>query len=294
MLTKLYIKNFRKNKRLSVLLDKVTIFRGPSGSGKSSLIGALKWLALNQPAGQGFVHWGSSFSKVKVWIDKQTVTRKRSRTKNIYLLNNSPFVAFGQGVPDPVRKCLNMTGLNFQRQHDGPFWFQNTAGEVSRRLNAIINLEMIDTTLSNLDKMYRETKIRRNDTKERLEQARAIQTRLRYVRALCGRLEALETKANAYQKEQLQAKRLQNLLMDLEKHKRAAARRIPSIDTLIKEYECWKHQASHNDKLRKWICLAEDYERQYVKKGEELQKYEQQLRRALGKTCPLCGSSIGK
>ena len=84
MFNKLQIRRFRKNERLDVVLEPITVFRGPSGSGKSSLVGALKWLTFNSPSGTDFIHWDHSSAMVRLIEGENGVARKRSKTENYY------------------------------------------------------------------------------------------------------------------------------------------------------------------------------------------------------------------
>ena len=122
MLNKLQIRNFRKNEKLDVDLEPITVFRGPSGTGKSSVVGALKWLVFNTPAGKDFIHWDHNFSVVRLTEGENQITRKRSSKENYYRINKQKKLkAFGAGVPDSVSNLLNISPLNFHRQQAGPF-----------------------------------------------------------------------------------------------------------------------------------------------------------------------------
>ena len=47
-----------------------------------------------------------------------------------------------------------MPDICWQGQHDSSFWFAASAGEVSRQLNAIVDLAIIDTTLTNANRNF--------------------------------------------------------------------------------------------------------------------------------------------
>jgi len=76
--------------------------------------------------------------------------------------------AFGNEVPEDVARALNVSDLNFQGQHDSPLWFTETAGEISRRLNDIVDLSQIDSTLSAIDSIVREERwrVQESETKK--------------------------------------------------------------------------------------------------------------------------------
>lgn len=158
----------------------ITSLKGASDVGKSSILRALRWVALNDLGGDEFIREGAKKTKVVLTVDigenkKGLITSVITRIKgtaNTYLLNDSEYKAFGQGVPSDIVKLLNVNEINFQGQHDSPFWFNETAGEVSRRLNAVVDLSVIDTTLSNVASAVRQAQERKNVCEERLEQVK--------------------------------------------------------------------------------------------------------------------------
>jgi hypothetical protein len=60
------------------------------------------------------------------------------------------------GVPDNIATALNVNSLNFQSQHDAPFWFSLSSGELSRELNELVNLQAMDAALEYLNKKLRD------------------------------------------------------------------------------------------------------------------------------------------
>jgi hypothetical protein len=156
VIEELYLKDFQRHAKLSIRLDPgVTTFVGPSHRGKSSVLRALRWLCLNRPGGEAFVRNGAEGAKVRLGVDDRTVTRSRSGTRNAYTLDGTPLIAFGSDVPSDVAAFLNVSEINFQDQHDPPFWFGKTGGEVSRELNRIVDLQSIDSTLAHLNRKLR-------------------------------------------------------------------------------------------------------------------------------------------
>lgn len=157
----LTIKNFQTHRKLEIEIDQhVTTIIGPSDVGKSSIIRALKWLATNRPTGNSFIRNGFDEVLVSLEVDGKTITRRRGKGVNEYRADEMVFKAFGNDVPSEISEWLNVDAITFQNQHDAPFWFSETSGEVSRQLNQIVNLGIIDSTLANLDSKQRETRAR--------------------------------------------------------------------------------------------------------------------------------------
>jgi DNA repair exonuclease SbcCD ATPase subunit len=222
ILKRIQVRNFRRNTKLDVELEGITVIRGPSGKGKSSFVGALKWSVFNRPTSTRFIRWGAEFAAVRlVFSDGAIATRKRSKTQNYYKLRgpgdtkDTVYKAFGTDVPQDITNLLNMTDINFHSQHSSPFWFSETAGEVSRQLNAIVNLEVIDRTASNLARMMREETAEVKGISERLEEASERAGELKFILRADRVLQAIE-------KEQAEAAKTQQEALSLRNACRAA------------------------------------------------------------------------
>lgn len=171
-ITKIGIRNFQLHKSLTIDLDEhVTVIVGPSDSGKSAIIRAIRWLCLNQPSGDSFIRDGTDSVTARMKVDGRTVTRHRDKSNNIYKLGKDEFKSFGSNVPVPIERLLNVGAVTFQQQHDPPYWLSDSAGQVSRELNAIVNLEVIDSVLSAVAKQITKSRNEVGFTEERLSKA---------------------------------------------------------------------------------------------------------------------------
>jgi len=165
MIEKLTIENFQSHADSSFEFDAgVNVIIGQSDSGKSAVIRALNWVCNNKPSGDDFrSDWGGDTS-VSIECDGRRIVReKKGKTGNSYYqqwltgaCEIEEFKAFGNSVPDELRDHINMTDINWQRQLDSPFLLSNTAGEVAQKLNEIVNLSVIDTSLSNIQARKRD------------------------------------------------------------------------------------------------------------------------------------------
>lgn len=133
---------------------------GLSDSGKTAVLRALRWLCFNQPDGDEFIsHWADSV-EVEGTLDNGTIiTRGRGKTGNWYRMQipgqkPQEFKAFGRGqVPQEIQDVLNLNPeINLSRQMDGPFLLSMSPGEVAQTLNRVVNLDIIDTAISNVRK----------------------------------------------------------------------------------------------------------------------------------------------
>jgi hypothetical protein len=163
--------------RLIEFSPTITTIRGRTDAGKSAILRALRWVCQNNMAGDDFVREGTKRATVSLRVahDKKVSEIVRSKNlggaSNTYSLDGEDYKAFGQGIPSDIAALLSLNDINFQSQHDSPFWFAETAGEVSRRLNAVIDLSVIDTTLFNVAAEVRLCQDRKALCEERLTEA---------------------------------------------------------------------------------------------------------------------------
>lgn len=179
MLTRLTIENFQAHRELTVELDpKLTVLTGPSDVGKSAIIRALTWVVLGEPDGDSFIRHGAKQARVRLTVGKRVILRERGKGANRYELDRDEFKAFGKDVPPEVRELLQMTELNFQLQHDSPFWFSESSGEVSRQINAIVNLGAIDAVQAEVSRRVRESRNNVEVATQKLRDSKAELERL--------------------------------------------------------------------------------------------------------------------
>lgn len=175
MIERLQIKNFQTHTRMDVVFDKgVNSIVGPSDSGKSAILRALLWVLFNTPSGDTFRTHDTKKTAVQVTIDGKTIKRVRSNTLNTYKFNKKVLKAMRTAVPEEIERLLNLGIVNYQAQHDAAFWFCETAGEVSRQLNQIVNLDIIDKHITYLHSNQRDAnaclRIFQNTKKELVEE----------------------------------------------------------------------------------------------------------------------------
>lgn len=262
MLEQLTIEDFQAHRKLSIKLDPaITTIVGPSDSGKSAVIRALIWLATNRPSGDSFIREGTKQTRVHLDVDGHVVTRCRGGSENTYTLDDEELKAFGNDVPTEVARLLNISGINIQRQHDSPYWFSETAGEVSRQLNQIVDLTIIDRTLANLDKASRATAAEIRTLEQQEEQAKAQRSVLAWARKAQEHLGEVETLQEQWQAaaethrdaaEMVQAVRLHQETAEAAGKQQEAAERAAQIGTQ------WEKVRGQTVLLRKLIQEVRD------------------------------------
>jgi exonuclease SbcC len=193
MITSLDITDFQAHRKLTVDLDQpITSIIGPSDHGKSAILRAIRWLFLNESPEGDFINWAGSKAIVRATVDGHVIEREANKSGNVYRLDGQEYKAFGRKVPEDIANFLNVSSLNFQEQDEPNFWFWLSPAEVSRQLNQIVNLELIDQTNTRLDSKLRQTRTILADRKEQYEAAREERKRLRFVPEIAAALEEVK------------------------------------------------------------------------------------------------------
>lgn len=206
-LSSLMLRNFQVHRAKEIQFSPaITTIRGATDAGKSSILRALRWVCLNDLAGEAFITEGEKETGITLTVVpdyKGSANIIRTKGKdNAYFLGKNEFKSFGQGIPAVIGKILSMQEINFQAQYDSPFWFSETAGEVSRQLNTVIDLSVIDTALSNVGSKLRTANERKELCAERLQKAKESLAQINHERIddfellakRQGKLEAVETR----------------------------------------------------------------------------------------------------
>lgn len=149
------LQDYARHESLTVdFHPRLTTIVGLTDAGKSALLSCLRWICLNIPAGVSMIRRGSKGADCRAVIDGHTIRRRRMTDgSNEYLVDDgAALVAFGTGVPDQVEKLTHVDLINFVGQKEPDFWFSLPPAEVSRQLNAVVDLGVIDSANEKISK----------------------------------------------------------------------------------------------------------------------------------------------
>lgn len=186
--------NFQRHKKLTIQLSpNVTTIVGGNNKGKSSIRRAFYWLCMSRPLGVRFIHHDADSCIVEIGVDGRKLAKRRGRqTPAKYRLDGKVFKAAGTTVPEEITNLLQLYDINFQDQIDPPFWMIESPAQVSKNLNAIVNLEDIDKSLSAIAGQVRTAKTTVQVCETRLESLQAEVRTLNWVEPLNAELLGLE------------------------------------------------------------------------------------------------------
>lgn len=296
MLEKIQLKNFQSHESLSIEFSHVTTIQGPSDRGKSAIVRALKWVVFNRPAGDAYKTRGADSMSVTVQIDGQTIRRRKGKSINEYRAGAQRFAAMGATVPPEIAAALNLAPANFQSQFDAPYWLSDSAGEVSKRLNAIIDLGVIDDTLTAVAGAARRAGAELDVTRGRRDKARAERDRLAWVPGCLDKLGKLETMESKIARNRQDCARIDALIAGVETAEQAArnAGNAKSVGrAAVTAGAAWADSAGRRESLVRLLDQIETARDDQTQWRDELRQAEREFRtKTKGQKCPVCQNQI--
>jgi len=299
MLKSLTIRNFRLHKKLKIVFSpNITTLVGKSYAGKSTAVRALKWVFLNKPTGTSVIRWGASEAKVSAKIDLHEITRIRSKSKNLYLLQEKTkdtitghkFEAFGNNVPERIAKIVNTTENSFQGQHSLPFWFGETSGEVARKLNSIVNLSLIDTSLSYLSSTLTKARHTVDICKDRVGEIRKRKKELAFVVKMEKEWDSVKKASKQYVSLDAKTVELETILESCEDYaKTVKSIKPPSLSLLTNAYETLSEMEVKYTKIELTMDKITRMDGELCQLQKRKLSLKKDLEIILKKRCPLCG-----
>lgn len=294
MLESLTIWNFQRHQYKHIdFAEHTTTLTGPTDAGKSTIIRALKWLFFNQPQGIRFVRWDAEFVKVKAVIDGHKIIRKRGKKGNLYLLDGKRYVSFNNTVPDDIRKVLQVSAENLQRQLDYPFWFSLSPSQVAKELNKIVNLELIDQTQTNLASEQRKAKMTVDIAYERLTEAEQKKKELNWVPKLNEQLKRLEKRFVIITTAKEQMQRLELLLNAVtEQQQRLADIPVMDLSNLEAQADDILILSNRSQVLGRLLEELLDLQTKRDAIDKRRKQTETELHQLTKGRCPICGKEM--
>lgn len=295
---KVELENFQSHKKSIIELHKgLNVITGPSDSGKSAIIRAIRWVLYNEPRGTDFITTNTNQCKVSLYFDNGAIiTRKRAAAKNRYILRvngeEEIFEGFGNTVPSEIvesHKIRNLyldtdhkSTINLATQLEGPFLLSQSGAIRAKAIGRILGIHYLDSasrkassTINELKKDYTQKLEEQKRIKERLkdygiydqhqvklEKAYANYSKLEFCYGRLGNLKKLNNKIKTINEDILDTKDTiakTHGIKDLEK-------KLDNLSSLMAQ----KHKLSHLnlkihqkskeiDLAQKTICTTENH-----------------------------------
>lgn len=310
MLKSISIKNFQSHKNTEILFsDGLNVISGSSDSGKSSIIRAIRWVTENRPSGDSIKNWDAKKEdvlSVSMELAEGGVCKERINGKAKYLLDSRngsyEFEAFKTDVPEEVTDFFNLSEFNLQTQHDPYFLLNDSPGDVAKKLNSLVGLDIIDTIFKNLNS--RILMIKRSITSEE-ELGRSLSEKIEKL----SWIDDAETELSKLEEEENEVVELKSKFSDIKEI-------VSRYDSIAEELEKMKPLKSFEEPVKELIDDLLNLEKEKNKQEgvsslvegiDTLKKYIQEEDNSLEKNrkllknllttkniCPLCCSKITK
>lgn len=154
MINEIEVSNFQSLRKLKVPVGRFTVITGPTGTGKSAFIRAVKALVFNvkgtRDVTRGEKTLSVSMSGEDVGEDGQPqpwqATIHRGGKDDYQLavgINQKTYTKLAGKVPEPVTQVLKLSDVHFAGQWDQPYLLDTTGSEVARVLGKLTGVTLL-------------------------------------------------------------------------------------------------------------------------------------------------------
>lgn len=185
-ITKLILENFQSHKYSELVFNEgMNVIIGPSDSGKSAIIRALKWVLYNEPAGDYFIRENENQCSVTIHTnDGFILKRYRTRSKNGYSLTYPNgeeliFEGIGSSVPDEIIDTIGIrkiqldsdesASINIGEQLEGPFLLSEKTSTRANAIGRLVGVNILDDAIKETVKDIKNINSRKKNLEESLD-----------------------------------------------------------------------------------------------------------------------------
>lgn len=191
MLTRIRAINFQSLRDVNLELGRFTVLVGPSSSGKSAVMRAVKAVVSNGLSSD-YISRGTKAASVSVEVNDTTITIERSSNESSsYKIvessgKESRYTELNRQVPAQVAEALGISSskevapINFAGQFDTPYLLTEGGSSVARVLGELTNVSTIFDAVKEANRRSRNAsallKLRKKDEAQLLEDLKSYAT----------------------------------------------------------------------------------------------------------------------
>lgn len=220
-------KNHQPHRDLFLELDKgVNVIQGLSTTGKTSILREIILISENRPSGAKYYSnfapdegqtiielkpsEGNSIKIVKTIVRK--ADKKKSLKDTTYWVGDIDFPAPDKGVPDQVKKALNLSELNIQKQFDRPFLIMSSSGEFARTINRLTKIDKADDWVAEFKRRAKKVDNETDVLNSQIENDEKELAKYTGFEDLATEIKTLKSVSAALEQDETKLSRLNNLL----------------------------------------------------------------------------------
>jgi exonuclease SbcC len=297
------IQNFQSIGSALLDFEKFTVLVGPSSSGKSAVLRALRALLRNTFVPSN-VRQGKTKASVTVYLNDHQISMERGKSLSTYYLDGEAYPKSGRSVPDPILKVLKLPLIEgvdptFSFQFDRPFLLSEPGSVAANVIGSLTNVSMLHAATREANRRRTEAsgvlRVRQADV-ERLSE------RVETFRHLPARKKALQKAREGLQSVQelaAQADTLRTVLGRLEAAQGflegVELPEVPDIEDQIQAIEDavfdQAKYVSAVERIEAALTLVQSYGKLITEHDEQIQQLREEYDAVLREAgvCPTCG-----
>lgn len=203
------LNNFQSHKHTVLDFNEgLNVVIGPSDTGKSAIIRAIKWVLYNEPSGDYFIRQGENeVSVTLIFSDNTKIKRYRSKSKNQYILYDNlgeeiKYEGFGLGVPEEIIEKIGIEKIyldseesnliNLGEQLEGPFLLSEKTSTRASAIGRLIGVNIIDDALKETLRDLRNSSIQKKNKDSHISSLKEELESFEYLKGLNLKLTQLE------------------------------------------------------------------------------------------------------
>lgn len=212
-ITKLILENFQSHKYSELVFNGgMNVIIGPSDSGKSAIIRALKWVLYNEPSGDYFIRENENQCSVTIYIsDGFILKRYRTRSKNGYSLTypngeELTFEGIGNSVPNEIVETIGIqkiqldsdesASINIGEQLEGPFLLSEKTSTRANAIGRLVGVNILDDAIKETVKDIKNINSKKKNLEESLDNINNELVNFNYLDQLISTYDELKDKLN--------------------------------------------------------------------------------------------------
>ncbi|TFZ39801.1 hypothetical protein E4100_07140 [Soehngenia longivitae] len=212
-ITKLILENFQSHKYSELVFNGgMNVIIGPSDSGKSAIIRALKWVLYNEPSGDYFIRENENQCSVTIHTnDGFILKRYRTRSKNGYSLTypngeELTFEGIGNSVPNEIVETIGIqkiqldsdesASINIGEQLEGPFLLSEKTSTRANAIGRLVGVNILDDAIKETAKDIKNINSKKKNLEESLDNINNELESFNYLDQLTSTYKELKDKLN--------------------------------------------------------------------------------------------------
>jgi len=231
-ITKLILENFQSHKYSELLFNEgMNVIIGPSDSGKSAIIRALKWVLYNEPSGDYFIRENENQCSVTIHTnDGFILKRYRTRSKNGYSLTypngeELTFEGIGNSVPNEIVETIGIqkiqldsdesASINIGEQLEGPFLLSEKTSTRANAIGRLVGVNILDDAIKETVKDIKNINSKKKNLEESLDNINNELESFNYLDQLTSTYNELKDKLNLLEHKNKKLEKLLTLKSNL-------------------------------------------------------------------------------